>query len=165
MTTILAFLAGIFLSWPALIFLCLFGIWAEYAEWRAAAVFFGIVTALSAIFFFNVPIINVLYYSAAYVLVGVLWSIWRYKRFLRNRIEEFNLKGQRERENLKSHVLRELTPTENISLMLTWVVIWPFSFIENVTRDILKVIEMQIRTTLRKIYEYVYNSEIKNIKE
>jgi hypothetical protein len=162
---IIGFLLGFFLSWPGIISFCLAGIWFEYVEWRGMAIFMSLVAAVTAFFFFKVPFEHLVYYAIGYLVLGITWSVWRYKRFVDREVEKFNELNDNAKRNTKDMTLHHLSPLSNVDKIVGWIIAWPFSFIENVTRDIIHWIEVQVRTTLRKIYEYVYNSAIKNIKE
>lgn len=155
-------ITGYLLSWPALVVLCLLAVVSEHNEAQGWAVFWSIVSAAVAIFYFQVPLDVVGLYFLAYAAIGVIWSIWRYKRYVSaevQRIKERIAKNGTKEANVAYH----LQPSNNIDKITSWIIIWPFSLVENLLRDIINLVEEVPKTVLRKVYNYIYEQEINKI--
>jgi hypothetical protein len=109
-------LATYLLTWPALIGLCVLGIWAEHAEARGFAVFWALVAGVTAFFYFNVPLTSVAICSIGYLCFGIVWSFYRYKRFIVAKVESITEGNYRmERIELQLRLIA-------VRLILTFIV-------------------------------------------
>jgi hypothetical protein len=156
MEMILAFLAGWLLSWPALGVLFVLGVLLEYASWRGTAVFVGIVAAVSAYFFFQISLQTLAIAAAIYFVVGVLWSFWRYRVYVREAVATATTKMEKER-------LYRYEPGNNLGKITAWIIVWPFSMVENVIQDVIRFAEMLVKEVFHKVYERIFQSAIKGV--
>ena len=154
---ILAFVALWFISWPALVVFCLFGVWCEHSESRGFAVFWALVAAVSAFFYFNVPLIDIAVYAALYLLTGVVWSFYRYKRFIVAKIEQI--------VNSNYGRPEDYHPTKMLDTITAWIVIWPFSLLENLCGDIINGIETLVKKVFKGVYNRIYENAINDINK
>lgn len=153
---IFAFLAGFMLSWPALIILASLGILFEHNGARGWAVTTMLILAASSYFFFAVPLLTILIGAAVYLVVGVVWSIWRYKRHVDKTVERHKGSGDYERQA----ALRELHPRAMLSTLTAWIVIWPFSFIEHLVGDLINALQALVTKVFRGVYHRIYNKAV-----
>lgn len=142
------FIFGLLLSWPALIVLVILGIILEANEAEGFAVFIGIVTAVVAYFFFAIPLQTLGMYAVAYFITGFIWSFWRYKRHVDKVVEEYSGQGLSDRK----YASQRIQPSNMKSRLTTWVIVWPFSMVESITGDIIKLVQTAITKTLRSVY-------------
>jgi len=156
MEALLGFIAGWALSWPALIAIIFLGIVFEANEAHGWAVTFGVIAAAIAYFFFSVPLMTLALYSAGYVVVGLFWSWWRYKRYADQMVEKY--KGRSEQD--RRHALQQLHPKNMIGKFTTWVLVWPFSMVENIAGDAIKLLQEVISKFFRGIYHRIYNNAV-----
>jgi hypothetical protein len=154
METVIAFLAGFLLNWWALGFLLFAGVLFEYNEAHGSAIFIGFVAAAVSYFFFDVALATIGLYSIAYFVIGVVWSFWRYKRHADKVVKESVVKDSYDRER----ALKRLHPSEMLGKLTTWILVWPFSMIENLVGDIINVVQRTITTVLKNAYMAIYNS-------
>ena len=152
--SILVFLAAWAISWPALVLFCIFGIWAEYSESRGFAVFWTLTTAVSAYFYFNVSIFDIGFYALGYLVAGVVWSFYRYKRFIVAKVESFNESTSRW-DNIEQY-----HPSNMLDTITAWIIIWPFSLIENICGDIINGIESLVKGVFKGVYNKIYNTAV-----
>lgn len=145
---IIAFMTGVMLSWPAFIILVIWGIMCEANGADGWTVFVGIVTALVAFFFFDVSLKMLALISVAYLCIGVAWSMWRYKRHLRKMVQD--LKGKSETEI--SRTLSRARVDYFIGKITSWVLIWPFSVIENCIGDFIVLLQNSIKGIFERMY-------------
>ncbi len=153
---IVAFLAGWFLSWPALGLMLLLGIIFEANEAHSWSMFTGIVTAIVAYFFFSIPFVSLLIYSVGYFVVGFIWSFWRYKRFVDLEVNTVT-KGNRQ------YMIEKIKPSNMLSTITTWVIVWPFSMIENIVGDLINLVQTAITKFFRGVYNRIYENAINNL--
>ena len=154
--TILLFTTAYVLTWPVLVTLCVLGIWCEHSESRGFAVFWALIAAAVAFFYFKVSLIDIAIYSGAYLVVGVVWSFYRYKRFIVAKIESM-------REMNHTIVSIEYYhPSRMLDTITAWIIIWPFSLIENLCGDIINGIETLVKKVFKGVYNRIYESAIKD---
>lgn len=154
---ILIFMTAWFFSWPALVLFFIFGITAEHNESRGFAVFWALVAAVSAFFYFNVPLIDLGIYAAAYLVTGVIWSFYRYKRFIIAKVADMN------EMNVMSERISYYHPSKMLDTITAWIIIWPFSLLENLCGDIINGIETLVKSVFKGVYNRIYESAIKDI--
>jgi hypothetical protein len=85
MTFILAYL----LTFPALMLLILLGIIFEFYD-NVLSVYTGIAAALVAYFMYKIPLDTLAIYAGVYLVVGIIWSFWRFKRYTDQKVDEYN---------------------------------------------------------------------------
>lgn len=158
--TVFAFMAGIMLTWPALVVLLVLGILFEHNDSHGWAVFTGLVAITVAFFFFDVPLGVLAIGAVIYLMVGLCWSFWRYKRHVDDTITEHKGSCQ----NTKNHVLTYLQPKEMLGTITTWIIVWPFSMIENLTSDIINGIQTLVQRVFHGVYNRIYESAVSALK-
>jgi hypothetical protein len=155
------FLATYFLTWPALVVLCVFGIWAEHSAARGFAVFWALVAGITAFFYFDVPLTSVAICSVGYVCFGIAWSFYRYKRFIVAKMEYLRdsnlLVVPLEQRAMEYH------PSKMLDTITAWIIIWPFSLIENLCGDIINGIENLVKKVFKGVYNRIYENAINGI--
>lgn len=156
----LAFAAGLFLTWPALVAFMLLGIIFEHSGARGWSVFVALVTAVTSYFFFAVPLSTLAIGTAAYIVIGVVWSFWRYKRHVDSAVTE----AKKENSAVRELILQSIHPKVMLPTISAWVIIWPFSFIENILGDLITVLETFIMKIFRGVYYRYYNSAVEALK-
>jgi len=156
MEFLLGLFTGYFLTWPGLIVLCIIGTFAESNEAHGVATFFGIVAAITAYFFFNVPFEIIGIYAIGYFVVGFIWSFWRYKRYADKIVAEYKDLS----DSSKRMALAELDPKRMLGKITTWVIVWPFSMVENVLGDLIQIVQTTITTFFKGIYTRIYVSAV-----
>lgn len=150
---VLAYLA----TWPALVILCLLGIWSEHSESRGFAVFWALVAAASAFFYFNVPLVDLVFYAAGYLAVGLVWSFYRYRRFIVEKVAYLREFGLQEK-------VKNFHPSKMLDTISAWIIIWPFSMAENVCGDIINGIETLVKKVFRGVYNRIYDAAVSGDK-
>lgn len=145
----MAFLA----TWPAILVLCILGIWCEHNESRGFAVFWALVAGASAFFYFNVSLESIAISSIGYVCFGIVWSFYRYKRFIVAKVEELRNDGYPNR-------IEQYHPTKMLDTITAWIIIWPFSLIENLCSDIINGVEALVKGVFKGVYNRIYNAAV-----
>jgi hypothetical protein len=153
---ILVFLTAWVVSGPSLVLFCMFGIWAEYIEARGFAVFWALVATISSYFYFNVSILDIGFYALGYLVVGVIWSFYRYKRFIVAKVESLR------EMNTNLNRLGDYHPSKMLDTITAWIIIWPFSLIENLCGDIINGIETLVKRVFKGVYNRIYEKAIQD---
>src|ERR1035437_2808928 len=151
-------LAGL-LSWPALALLVLFGILCEHNESRGWAVFLGLVASVVSFFYFKIPLGDIAVYGAGYLLFGVLWSFYRYKRFVVS-VVAANINSS---ATSRSVAIEKIRPSKNLSSITAWIIIWPFSVIDNLIGDLISVIETAVKTIFKGVYNRIFDAAVADL--
>jgi hypothetical protein len=153
----LAFLA----TWPAILVLCILGIWCEHNESRGFAVFWALVAGASAFFYFNVSLESIAISSVGYVCFGIVWSFYRYKRFIVAKMEYLRdsnlLVVPLEQRAMEYH------PTKMLDTITAWIIIWPFSLVENLCSDIITGIETLVKSVFKGVYHRIFNAALADV--
>jgi membrane protein implicated in regulation of membrane protease activity len=150
----LAFIAGFWLSWPCLIVLALLGICFEHAKGlRPIAVMLLIALAATAYFFFQLPLATIGIGAVGYLVIGLIWSFWRYKRQVEETVEELKDSS----ESQKRMTMLELHPKQMVGSITAWIIVWPFSLIDNLIGDLINAIQRTIVIWFRSVYHRIYD--------
>lgn len=76
-----------------------------------------------------------------YAVVGVLWSIFRWVRFIKNISDKYRRDyGGTLSDNKFQDLKREVNPTKHKGRITGWIAYWPWSMLWNVTGDFFKMI-------------------------
>ena len=161
MFTILGFVAGVMLTWPALVVLLVLGILFEHNDAHGWAVFIALITAVVLFFFFSVPLLALAIGAVVYLVAGLLWSFWRYKRHVADVIEEYKDAQQHE----KDYALKYSSPKEMLSTITSWIIVWPFSIIDNLISDIIDGIQVLVKKVFHGVYNKIYESAVSALKQ
>lgn len=154
MAGVVGFFAGWLLTWPALIGLIILGVIFEHNEAHNASAFTLLVAAAVSYFFFSVSLTTIAIGAVGYVVIGLFWSFWRYKRHAQKVVE----KNQHESEGVKKYALEALHPSAMLGTITYWVMVWPFSFISSVSSDLINLVQTLITKFFRGVYHRIYNS-------
>ena len=150
---------GYLFTWPAIAILIVLGIIFESAAHHTSAAFLGIVAAVSAYFYFQLDIQSMVMYIVAYFAMGFGWSIWRYRRHTKSIVELY----RNERESARRNAAERLHPLAMLSTLTAWVIIWPFSMVENLAGDVINMIRTAISTVFRSVYNRIYESAVRDL--
>lgn len=161
--TVVGFLAVLGSSWIILAGLFLLGAIFEFAEWRGFAVFTALVAGVAAYFFFKVPFLDLLMYAGGYLAFGLVWSFWRYKRYVDKHIEAYKKDNTSQRGGM-DYLIEKLKPSNMWSTIVAWVFVWPFSMIENLLGDVFRIVETLVKKVFRGVYNRIYQSAISALR-
>jgi len=159
---LLASVAGFIAGWAVFILaeLFLFGILAEHTESSGWAIFFMILAVAVAFFTFSFSWLTLALGAVGYIVVGLLWSFWRYKRHAQKVVEANKKSTAQEKE----YALRALHPKAMLGTITAWIVIWPFSLVENLVGDIINFIQELVTKFFRGVYHKIYDSAVAALK-
>jgi len=154
----LGFVAG----WAVMILvvLALFGIIAEANDARGWSVFWMILAAAVAYVSFNISLVMLAVGAVGYVVIGLFWSFWRYKRHVSKTVEQNRDAAPQQKER----VLAQIHPKAMLGTITAWIMIWPFSMVENIIGDLITAIQMLVTKFFRGVYHRVYETAVAALK-
>lgn len=166
MSEIIAFVLGYLAAWPSwfiLIGLCL---WSDYAESSGWTVFLSILFGVASYFLFNLSPKDLLWTAPLYVVIGVLWSLWRWKRRCDKKVALF-MEGADKNKNKHGREILEqqITPSAvgNKERITTWVLTWPFGLVVHSCNDIFSLVGKMIDKYLIKAYQGIGQTAINKL--
>lgn len=152
------FVTAYLLTWQALIIALIIGIAFEHGGHRKSAVFAGLVAMGISYFYFAVPLKTIWYYVALYFVVGLGWSFLRYGRFLSEKVASLS-KRQWDSQEEKEQAVQDLAPINNLERITSWIIVWPFSVIENTLGDIITAIQSLVTRFFKGVYHRIFVSQ------
>lgn len=158
-STLFAFIAGWMLTWPAIVILSVLIILFEHNSARGWATTIALITAVTCYFFFNIPLLTLGIGFVIYLLVGLVWSFWRYKRHVNEQVE----KHKDDNRQVIDLVLKQIHPKSMGGTIAAWVILWPFSLIENLIGDFINGIQTLVQKVFRGVYHKIYNSAVSSL--
>lgn len=159
MEFLLGLATGYLLTWPGFIILLFIGVIFESYEEHGVAMLTGIVSAVVAYFFFHIDPMSIITYIIGYFVIGFGWCIWRYKRKAADVVEKYKTSGKHDRER----ALANLHPVKMLNSLTTWVLVWPFSMVENVSGDLIKLIQTTITKVFKGIFNRIYDQAVEQL--
>jgi hypothetical protein len=134
----------------------------EHNERHGWTVFFSIITLLVAMTAFSLSWSQVGYVALAYIPIGLVWSLWRWKRRCSKAMKEYDaLKmpncsddhyDMRDYKSKQSDLRHKVTFQAHIDTIILWVLAWPFSLVEALIGDVIDMVEATIRAIARGTY-------------
>lgn len=158
------FIAAYLFTWPALVALLLIGIVFEHKGARGWAVATGIISMIVSYTYFNVTLESIAYWAIAYLIIGLVWSFWRYNVYVKEQVKY--IKGLSPRSwstDYRQTQLEGLAPTKNLDRITAWILIWPFSLIENLLGDIINAVQALVTKVFKGVYHKIYLSHVTGI--
>lgn len=149
-------------TWPALLLLIVAGILFEHNGARSWAVFLGIVALLVSYFMFDVPLQTLVVAAVGYVGVGVVWSFWRYKVHVDERVA--SLSEVPHSSSFRQQEVAKLAPSRMADTIVAWIIIWPFSMVENVLGDVLTMIRGLVDRVFKGVYNRIYSKALATLE-
>ena len=155
------FITNYLLTLPFLMVLLFVGILFSTWDMDEVAIFAGLAAGTVAFFLFDFALSALMIFAAVYLVFGVIWSFWRYKRFVDVSVDRINATNSSyDKENFTNR----MTPARMSGRITSWVLSWPFSMVENLIGDILRFIKNFVTKSLKAVYAKIHASALKNIK-
>lgn len=150
--------AGFIAGWAVVILLVLlfFGILSEHNDSSGWSVFFMLIAGAVVYMAFSVSWMMLAVYSVAYIVIGLFWSFWRYKRHAAKVVEQHKNSDARQKE----FALQRLHPKAMFGTITAWIMVWPFSFIQNMLGDLITAIQSLVTKFFRGIYHRIYDAAV-----
>ena len=158
MEVLAGFLAGVLLNYYALGVIILIGIVLDHNEHEIWSAITLVVSVLIARKTFELDTaIEWWQFAIAYVVLGVLVSMWRYRRYVASAVES----NKDSRGEYRDALVARLAPEYNVDRITAWIVNWPFALVVNIVGDVYDVLSTFVTRTFKGAYRYIYQSAIK----
>jgi len=147
-------------SVPVIMAIILFGIVAASNNSEGWSVFWGFLLVGALVPIYNLTLVQTVFLVVIYFIVGFLWSFYRYKVWVKNSVDQYDqtyAKKGMAVSHREEYFLR-LRPNKNVSLILMWVLIWPFSIVENLCSDLVRLLRDLVKVTFSSVYLKLFES-------
>ena len=105
--------------------------------------------------------------SILYIPLGIGWSIYRWKRHCSGVMEDYDLDVKMAGCELNSHqkdgFIDRLKASNNVTKIVNWVIVWPFSLLDNLIGDTIDFTTQMIKKHLIGIYNKISADNIERI--
>ena len=170
-----AFVTVAAMSLWGMFFLGLFVLWLVHEECQGWSIFWLGLLGFIAYHATGISLTTAAIYAVVYIPIGIVWSMYRWKRFCSTKVEENNdyvdmieasgtTPSPMEEDRRKAALQVTLSPTSNITRCVHWIMAWPFSAIENVLGDLYDMIVTLVKTYLINVYASIAGNALKNAK-
>jgi hypothetical protein len=151
-------LAGFVAGWAFLILgvILVLGMISEHTDSSGWSIFFLLIAGAVVFMSFSVSWTMLAIYAGAYLVVGLLWSFWRYKRHA----EKVVAKNKTADARQKQQALESLHPKEMLGSITAWILVWPFSLVQNLLGDIINFIQALVTKFFRGVYHRIYDAAV-----
>lgn len=130
------------------------------ADWWALGLMLILGTVLYH--FLQVPPKILGYIVMGYIPAGIVWSVYRWKRYCKEVFKTYYSKDMNKYD--KARLQTRLQPKAQMTKILTWVFLFPLSFIESFIGDLIDTVETIIRKYLIAVYENIANKYTNQLK-
>lgn len=154
--TIFAIYFSIWFIIPAFIGILFF----TYYDYNTTSFFLMVALAWSIIATFAISAVYVWLFIIAYIPIGIFWSLHRWKKYCRKRVEHFDVDAF----NDADFIAYQLSPTTHIGRIMTWVWNWPFSFLGSILSDIIESVTTFVKEHLIQIYNKIASDAVESAK-
>lgn len=166
---------GLFVAFSALswyymigifIFSLVFIVLAFYENFTSTLVvlflLFGIVQYTNLYDFTTIDIISLLYIFIIYILIGIIWSLFKYKFEVSNIVLKIKKRNKDVLANdLKSSILETINYQITKDRISSWIVFFPISIIKFLFEDMVIYVIERMGKVYNKIAEIVIDNELK----
>jgi hypothetical protein len=158
METILAFGLGVIMSPWVFGILIILALWAESLDNHKTTAFFVALGLVSSYFMFNISIV----YLLAYIPVGMLWSVWRWKIHCKKATIRAKLRKAdvTERASQRRRLEKEVRLKDNVDKIVSWIVCFPVSVLEQVVGDVVLMLKVIVTEWFAKLYTLSSNKAL-----
>jgi hypothetical protein len=175
METALAFVGAIVVSyWFLCILVCVI-LWNVHLDNDGWAIIWLAALTAAAYFAFTVSWQTIAIAAAVYIPIGLIWSIYRWKRHCKTALEDYQDSKERiqsgkennswdnKLERRQEDAKKLMNPAKNIDRIASWVIVWPFSLIDNIIGDLIDMVRDIIKKYLIRIYDTIAGKYLKEI--
>lgn len=109
----------------------------------------------------------------AYIPIGIVWSLWRYRKFVAQKATELlrynEVRRDSRRDSMGGNELTEaqissLSIQGNIDKATYWILFWPTNMLIHLTQDLWEAFGTFIKTKLAHLYDGIRNAELEKLK-
>lgn len=161
------------ISWYAIGFLSVFAIIAQLHKEESGWVFIWVASIIVIMTQLNVTVTptHLMYGLPAYALLGILWSFWRYKRYVAEQIaqthevfKDFQEEDSEKYSRYMKSTITRVAPGNKITMIVHHIIFWPVSAFCNIFADIFDLVSKFVKHYMIGIYSRILNNEITKYK-
>lgn len=158
------------LAWPFIGFMALTCLWCEYQESNGAALFWAVIATVLAVKLNSLPMDYIGIILGIYIPCGILWSFWRWKKHCAKALKHY-LKGSKKQDRWgnpdgeRTRALDKMDVAKQKSLIVYWILGWPWGVAINLTRDIVIALEDFVSTTAKRVFDRLSSSARNEVEE
>ena len=158
----LAFIADWLISYYVLAAFIIFGLFCEKDDGEVSTVICTVV-CIAVSYLLLKPDFLIYWFAGIYFVIGVIWSLWRYYRHVLDNYTPNAI--NMDPSGASSYHNTQLKPENTIGRIVTWILCWPFSFVNSCSGDCVDFVKYAIRNWLHGIYSSLMNSAIKQAEK
>jgi hypothetical protein len=156
-------LFALYFSWYAVVVLSVWLLILFHIESEGWPIFTLMVLSLSIYVTSGMSLVLALQCMAAYIPLGIGWSMWRWKRSCSDVME--NVDTKQLASSQKSDLRRQLMAKYHVSRITGWICAWPFSLIANVLGDLFDFISNLVKVYLIGVYNRISGNYLDQLKD
>jgi hypothetical protein len=146
----------------------------EYVDWQIPKVLVCFALTIYATCYFKLGVDATLVVAGVYLVIGLIWSFYRYKRYVKTEIQQIvgsdefiayqkNEKAYGWNRTRQQEAIDNLHPSKKLNLITDWIVFWPLSLINNFCSDFIDVIQTVVKKFFKSVYVKIFNDATKDI--
>jgi len=161
------FFTGIFISAFALatslwfiVGLAVFILWLAHVDSTGWSLMWVALLSFLVYSAFAIPPLYAGIFAIAYLPIGGWWSGVRWKNYTTTLVNAYNRKGLGKTGHSYDLLCETVNPAENKTRLGNWVVVWPFSMVDNVVGDTIDL----VLSKMSGYYMRVTTAALQNVK-
>lgn len=129
----------LFLSVPVILFVMFSISIATHFEQHIVSLLLSLTSLIQLVVYFSLPWANVLLFAVIYLAIGVLFSVYRYRRF----VSATTLKNGYLGDPFLREKMKNKLQSSNLSTAVTtWALTWPFCLMSFLVADVFTLFKM-----------------------
>lgn len=151
---------SVVLSWYFAVGVSVWLVFLSHIESEGWSEFFLAVLFVCLYLMVDVSFVQLLIAAPVYLIIGVGYSLFRFKRLCMDITEAVN-SGEMKRER----GLDKMLPARNVSNIVRWIITWPFSALANIIGDTVEAITLFVKSYLIGIYDRIAMGHYNKIRK
>ena len=150
-------------GWVGILVLWLVAITAEQFDSSKFATLLFVVAIFALFSNYSIPVTlaSVLIGGLIYIIVGMVWSIIRYKKLVNDTLKQ-NATSNKVNQR---YAMKSIAPSHVVDRIVSWIIIWPVSMVSCLTSVVFDGIRELVTNVLSGIYKRTHESALVHIEE
>lgn len=164
-SSVLLFCSMYIVTWVGFSVIFVLAILFEYNKSNTLVVMLNIALVYILVSLLNLTFtwVTILMLAVAYLIIGVIWSFWRYNTYITKKLYEISILDAS--SMIKEMEQTRLLPKNNLNLITHWIIVWPISVIDNIISDSIRLLKMLITDVLYNVYASMFNKELEKYNQ
>lgn len=100
---------------------------------------------------------------AVYIIIGLAWSIFKWRNFVKKKKEEYIIRCDRYNRSYDADSLRsDIAAAKNHDVIGFWIIAWPFSVIAYLIGDFVADLIKKLVNNMGRVYDNITDSIVGN---